>query len=147
MNYNGEFKIIDSREKAYVLGLIMADGGLFYNKRSGAYQVKIKLKKDDKYLLQKIHNIFPFFIEPKFEKRNDGNHSYYIYKYSKQFFKDLEENGILERKSYENCNNVFLPKLKKELFFSYLLGLFDGDGTIKQDNKGRIKNKESCLVF
>lgn len=141
MKYIGQFKTIDSKEKAYLLGLIMADGGLFYNKRSGAYQVKIKLKQSDKNLLDKIHNLFPFFIEPKIEKREDGNHSYYIYCYCKELFQDLQKLGILERKSYENANKVFLPELTKEFFFSYLLGLFDGDGTIKQDNKGRIRTE------
>lgn len=141
MKYQGQFKTIDSKEKAYLLGLVMADGGLFYNKKSGAYQVKIKLKKDDKLLLEKIHTLFPFFIEPRLEKRKDGKNSYYIYVYSKKFFQDLQNLGILERKSYDNANNVFLPKLKKEYFFSYLLGLFDGDGTIKQDKKGRIRTE------
>ena len=32
MDYKEEFKIIDTLEKAYVLGLIMADGNIFYNK-------------------------------------------------------------------------------------------------------------------
>lgn len=139
MKYKGEFKTIDSKEKAYLLGLIMADGGLFYNKRSGAYQVKIKLRKLDKELLDKIHNLFPFFTEPRLEKREDGKDSYYIYVYNKEFFKDLQTLGILERKSYENANEVYLPKLKRDLFFSYVLGLFDGDGTIFQDKKGRIR--------
>lgn len=139
MKYKGEFKIIDSKEKAYLLGLIMADGGLFYNKRSGAYQVKIKLKKSDKELLDKIYNLFPFFTEPRLEKRVDERDSYYIYVYSKEFFNDLKNLGILERKSYENANNVFLPKLNDEYFYSYLLGLFDGDGTIQQDKKGRVR--------
>jgi DNA-binding transcriptional regulator WhiA len=139
MKYQGQFKIIDSKEKAYLLGLIMADGCLFYNKRSGAYQTKIKLKQSDKELLDKIYNIFPFFTEPRIEKRADKNHSYYIYCYCKELFQDLQLHGILERKSYENANNVFLPILNDDLFFSYLLGLFDGDGTIFQDNKGRIR--------
>lgn len=139
MRYNGEFKIIDTEQKAYLLGLIMADGGLFYNKRSGAYQVKIKLKKSDKELLDKIHSTFPFFTEPRLERRVDGKDSFYIYAYCKEFFQDLQIQGILERKSYENADKVFLPDFTKELFFPYLLGLFDGDGTISQDNKGRIR--------
>lgn len=141
MKYNGEFKVIDTEQKAYLLGLIMADGGLFYNKKSGAYQVKIKLKKSDKELLDKIYSIFPFFTEPRLEKREDGKDSFYIYTYCKEFFQDLQVQGILERKSYENANKVFLPDLTRELFFSYLLGLFDGDGTISQDNKGRIRTE------
>ena len=139
MDYKEEFKIIDTLEKAYVLGLIMADGNIFYNKRSGAYQTKIKLKQSDLKILNDITILFPFFTKPKLEKRSDNNNSYYIYKYSKQLFKDLENNGILQRKSYDNANNVFMPNLSDDLFFSYLLGLFDGDGTIKQDKKGRIR--------
>lgn len=137
--YNNEFKQINTKEKAYVLGLIMADGGLFYNKTSGAYQTKLKLKQSDKKLLVQIQNIFPFFTTPRLESREDGHHSYYIYRYNKQLFLDLKSNGILERKSYENANNVFLPKLSKTLFFEYVRGLFDGDGSIEQDSKGRIR--------
>ena len=141
MKYNGEFKMIDSKEKAYLLGLIMADGCLFYNVRAGSYQVKIKLKKADKDLLYDIHSLFPFFIEPKLEKRSDNKDSYFIYCYSKRFFQDLKTHGLTERKSFENANKVFLPELNEVFFFSYLLGLFDGDGTISQDKKGRIRTE------
>lgn len=95
MDYKGELSNINTPEKAYLLGLIMADGGLFYNKRSGAYQVKIKLKKSDKELLDKIYQTFPFFTEPRLESRKDGNNSYYIYRYNRQLFKDLESHGVL----------------------------------------------------
>lgn len=138
-NYNREFENIDSPEKAYVLGLIMADGGLYYSRQSGAYQTKIKLKQSDKQLLIDIQNEFSFFTEPRLERRKDGHHSYYIYRYNKQCFLDLQSNGILERKSYENCNKVFMPDLTDSMFFDYLRGLFDGDGTIFQDSKGRIR--------
>lgn len=139
-NYNNEMNIIDTEEKAYLLGLLMADGGLFYNKTSGAYQTKLKLKKSDKEILIKIQNKFPFFTEPILEKAEFG--AYYIYRYNKQLFLDLKNNGILERKSYENANNVFLPNsiINSKLFlFNYLRGLFDGDGSIFQDSKSRIR--------
>lgn len=139
MEYKGEFKVIDTKEKAYVLGLIMADGNIFYNVKSGAYQVKIKLQQADYDLLYKIHVLFPFFIEPRLEKRKDGNDSYYIYKYSKEFFEDLQNLGILQRKSFENADKVFMPYLEDDFFFSYVLGLFDGDGSIFQDSKARIR--------
>ncbi len=141
-NYNNEMNIIDTEEKAYLLGLLMADGGLFYNKTSGAYQTKLKLKKSDKEILIKIQNEFPFFTEPRLEKAEFG--AYCIYRYNKQLFLDLKNNGILERKSYENANNVFLPNsiINSKLFlFNYLRGLFDGDGSIYE------KNKSMCIQF
>lgn len=137
--YNNEMSIIDTQEKAYLLGLLMADGGLFYNKKSGAYQTKLKLKEADKELLVKIQSKFTFFTEPRLERREDNKNSFYIYRYNKQLFLDLVKNGLLERKSYENAEKVFLPSLSNELFFDYVRGLFDGDGSIFQDSKGRIR--------
>lgn len=139
MKYKGELSIIDNAEKAYLLGLIIADGCLFYNKTSGAYQTKIKLKKSDGYLLNKIHKLFPFFTEPRLETRSDKKDSYYIYKYSKELFMDLQKHGVFERKSYENADKVFLTPLSDTLFFDFLRGLFDGDGTITQSKKGHIR--------
>ena len=50
-----------------------------------------------------------------------GNHNQFqvYYCYCKELFQDLQIQGILERKSYENANNVFLPELNNELFFSF----------------------------
>ena len=43
--------------------------------------------------------------------------------------------GVLQRKSYENKNNMHLPKINKNLFQYFIRGLFDGDGTYTIVNK------------
>lgn len=139
--YKNEFEKIDTKEKAYVLGLLASDGCIYYTGRGGSCGIKLKLQEKDKDLLDKISDLFPFFCKPKLEinRSSIGGNSYYIYCYSKKFFNDLKLLGIYERKSYENRNLCFLPELEKDLFFSYLLGYFDGDGTISQDSLGRIR--------
>lgn len=139
MQYNGEFKLIDSLEKAYLLGLIIADGSNIYNKQSGGYSTTIKLKKSDEYLLDKIVSIFPFFKKGKTETSKKGFKSEYIRKYDKNLFNDLLNHGVFPRKSFENASKIFLPKLNKELFFAYLHGICDGDGTIYQSKEGWIR--------
>lgn len=53
IKYKGEFKNIDTPEKAYVLGLIYSDGCVMvYGK--GSYRVSITLHEDDLPLLKII---------------------------------------------------------------------------------------------
>lgn len=139
MRYTNELSKIDTTEKAYLLGLLVSDGTIHHNKQSGAYCTTLKLKESDKPLLEEIINIFPFFKLGKVEIHKDGFRSYYINHYNKQLFLDLQKNSVLTRKSYENANNVWLPEFSEDLFFAYLHGLFDGDGTIQQSKKGHIR--------
>lgn len=139
MQYKGEFKLIDTLEKAYMLGMLQADGAMIINIRAQSVCTKLKLKAEDKYLLDSIHKIWSFFTEPKLEVHKSGKKSYYIYSYNRELYNDLTMNGILPRKSYENANNSFIPSLDNNLFISYLLGMLDGNGTIQTDKNGHIR--------
>lgn len=139
MQYKGEFKLIDTLEKAYMLGMLQADGAMIINIRAQSVCTKLKLKAEDKYLLDSIHKMWSFFTEPKLEVHKSGKKSYYIYSYNRELYNDLTMNRILPRKSYENANNSFIPSLDNNLFISYLLGMLDGDGTIQTDKNGHIR--------
>lgn len=139
MQYKGEFKLIDTLEKAYMLGMLQAEGVIIINIRAQSVCTKLKLKAEDKYLLDSIHKMWSFFTEPKLEVHKSGKKSYYIYSYNRELYNDLTMNGILPRKSYENANNSFIPSLDNNLFISYLLGMLDGDGTIQTDKNGHIR--------
>ena len=139
MQYKGEFKLIDTLEKAYMLGMLQAEGAIIINIRAQSVCTKLKLKAEDKYLLDSIHKMWSFFTEPKLEVHKSGKKSYYIYSYNRELYNDLTMNGILPRKSYENANNSFIPSLDNNLFISYLLGMLDGDGTIQTDKNGHIR--------
>jgi DNA-binding transcriptional regulator WhiA len=139
MQYKGEFYLINTLEKAYFLGLLQADGAMLINKRAQSVCTKLKLKAEDKYLLDILHKKWEFFTLPKHEIHKSGKESYYIYSYNRDLYNDICMNGVLPRKSYENSNNSFMPDLDEDLFISYLLGLLDGDGTIQRDKFGHIR--------
>ena len=79
MQYKDEFYLIDTLEKAYMLGLLQADGAMLINNRAQSVCTKLKLKAEDKYLLDSIHKKWSFFTEPKLEVHKSGKKSYYIY--------------------------------------------------------------------
>ena len=119
--YNSEFKIIDTKNKAYTLGLIYSDGCITWNERQ-SYQCKIKIKDLD--VLEKIHKEFPFFCAPKITSS-----CYYIYCYSKELVSDLMEHGLVPSKSIKNVHLLKNPGI---LCYpgDFLRGVFDGDGNV-----------------
>lgn len=139
MKYTNEFSKIDTEIKAYILGLLTADGCVAFNQKSGAYSTTLKLKEEDGYLLDGIVNHFPFFRQNKPEVSKSGFTSRYIRHYSKQMSLDLIALNVHPRKSFENSNKVRLPVLNDKMFIRYLHGFMDGDGTINQSKLGHIR--------
>jgi len=127
------FEKIDSEEKAYFLGWIMADGYISstYGKNGSLKQHKLRivLKSADRELLEKFNKALngnlPItdFIQKTFggeypASRIDVNCT--------KLCKDLIRLGVIPGKS----NNESMPKLAKKLTRHFLRGLFDGDGSL-----------------
>jgi hypothetical protein len=115
------FNKIDTKNKAYIVGFIFADGGLFKN------YLNIGIHSKDISVLN--------FIKTEL---NYNGKLYYIKEYvkltisSKQIINDLNNIGIIENKTYLNDK---LPNIPNEFFSSFLLGFFDGDGSIYKSSK------------
>ena len=126
--YNNEFEIIDTQDKAYLLGLFYADGCVteFYrkNKTYTSTGCSLALDKADAELLNEIKLAFPFF---KMYEHNCGR-SLCIKVTSKKTYVDLVNNGCLPRKSVDNRYNLHLPEISEELLPHFIRGYFDGDG-------------------
>ncbi len=126
------FEDIDSREKAYWLGFIFADG--YITKDS---YVGIALNSCDKEHLE------------KFKKAIGSNHIIHTYKcsdncfsnpnnyYSRLLFKsekmcsDLEKIGCVEHKSLV----LSFPKISPLFYKDFIRGYFDGDGSLSFSKK------------
>ncbi|MFX1373303.1 MAG: hypothetical protein ACFFCE_15730 [Promethearchaeota archaeon] len=126
------FKNINTKEKAYWLGFIFADGSISY-KKSGKRYKNINLRfrfglnaKDIDSIntvdcLAKIIGIEPKYVNVK----TNGLYGFEIT--SDIFAKYLIKHGLIigKMKTY----TIELPKLnKQELYLAFLLGFFDGDG-------------------
>lgn len=119
-------EIIDTQEKAYILGLCFADAYA-----SGSY---ISLKDGDQDILFTIANYLelpaPVYKEPDPSR------------YSKKGYwrLGLKHNAILLRKHWgankiAGAKKLILPTVPPTLLNHFLRGLFDGDGCYSIDNR------------
>lgn len=128
------FNKIDTKDKAYWLGFLYADGNI-ERKKKGSKRVSINIHKKDEWIIDQ-------FI--KMINANKNNKYYYkdnirIRIYSTELANDLIKHGCVPRKS----KIIKLPLLdSRELYLAFLLGFFDGDGT-----QNRTKITTGSLVF
>lgn len=111
------FKVIDSEEKAYWLGFILADGHVSDD------GVIIALSEKDKSHLSKFLNCVN--SNSPIKERKSTN-SVVVNIYSKEMVGDLRNLGIMKNKSY----NATFPEISEELEIPLIRGIFDGDGSI-----------------
>lgn len=128
--YNNELKVIDSPEKAYLLGLFYSDGCIIEN----PYTAHIVLHEDDKYLLDILLSKFPFFTLRKTHPK-----AWSLVCSRKSLVEDLKLNGLYPKKSVDNRDLLRLPKLDKNLVHHFIRGYFDGDGSVYRQKLGNTK--------
>lgn len=128
------FKQINTPDKAYWLGYLSADGTIC---KTG---YKVSLTSKDKDVIYRFKNAVGSghaisIIHQKDKRTNKIYTRWLIQICSKQFAQHLINQGVTSNKSNDCC----LPKLDDNLFYHYLRGLFDGDGSITSTNtKTRI---------
>jgi len=126
------FQSINSHEKAYWYGFLWADGCVQKNK-----VISLCINKRDKETLL------------NFRRAIGSNHPLKeIYKTGclqvafrcAIMYNDLYKLNIIPRKSYSNL----MPLIVDQLFSSFLLGIFDGDGHLQKNSLQITNTKETC---
>lgn len=136
------FDIIDTEEKAYILGLLYADG---YN-QTERNSVSIGLKEDDKEILEKMTEL----IQPtkpllclnlsNARKRvgfENAQNQYRLVIANKHISERLVELGCGKAKTY----NLIFPteeQVPSHLIRHFIRGYFDGDGSVSGDKQKQI---------
>ena len=143
INYNRNiFNKIDSEEKAYWLGFIVADGYLNINK----HMLRIKLgNKDRNHLIKFINFIGGNEEMLKSEIHSEtGNENFYVSLYSKEVMNDLLSLGIEQAKSGKEK----VCSIDKKYYRDFIRGLWDGDGFIRENLSGiGLVGSEEVLAF
>lgn len=139
------FESINNNNKAYVLGLLYADG--FNNVERG--QIKLALQERDKHILEDINKELESNIELRYRITNNINaqNCYELLICSRDMSNDLKELGCTQNKSL----TLKLPKPEQvplKFIPSFIRGYFDGDGSFWYNNVKYIKkNKEVSLYL
>lgn len=133
------FKNIDSPEKAYWLGFVLADGYVRLNSGGSLQRTPSKIFGLKLGAVDKLH-VYKFadFIDLKHDRvkieihAKTGNELYKIWLTSPTMFDDLGKLGITPNKSlkediYEDIDEKFISH--------YLRGIFEGDGYIRSNLK------------
>lgn len=136
-NYD-TFKNIDSEEKAYWLGFIAADGCVYQRAENASLIINIH-ERDAEHLekFKKFMNTNANVIHHVQNKGFSNNTPMVkIVLNNTTMIQDIIDKGVCPRKSL----TLKPPKIDKKYFLSYILGYFDGDGSISE-----LKNKEFSI--
>lgn len=139
------FDKIDTPEKAYILGLIYADGCSESSKKS---VITIALTESDSYLLEQIRDlIYPNKDRPlyyKETKHNNGRDMSYLSISSITLVEQLQRWGVHDRKSLTlKRPNFELGELESH----FIRGYFDGDGTVTTQNRWAFIGTEDFITW
>ena len=131
------FDSIDTPNKAYILGLLYADGCSSKNFNT----VRLMLQERDKSILEKIlvelESSHPLHFHPLHEKNSNWQNAYSISITNKHISQSLASHGVVPNKSFVL---TFPEWLDESLYRDFIRGYFDGDGHI-----GWGKNRSCSL--
>jgi len=123
------FENIDTEEKAYWLGMIMADGSITWQKtKAGISLYGIKLGLTDKEVMDKFKVFLGLGEETPYWVLNQPKCQpvYYLNITCHKIAQDLGKHGAVPHKT----NRIKIPVLKDEFIRHFIRGYFDGDGCI-----------------
>ena len=127
------FETIDTPEKAFLLGFIMADGSI----RRDSYQLTISQKESESWWLL---NMIREFIQPDAKSLTVSD---------SQISTDLRSKGIIPNKTYESTSDtvdLLWNSVPAEYKPDFLRGLLDGDESIRWFYQKPTSKTQSCHI-
>ena len=136
MKYNRELCVIDTQEKAYLLGQIYGDGN--NNCKAKGYRVMLASIAEDEPLYKRLSELFPFFRLAHFPSHPNVT---YLVCMVKQLCLDLNTLGMASPKTLKDKTGEFhFPDLREDLIPHFIRGYFDADGAVYLPKRVRSRN-------
>ena len=140
------FDNIDTPNKAYILGLIFADGNNFSGGRH--YTITIVLQEEDFEVLESIRKEIeyehPLFYDQRNIKNPKHKNTYRLVIQDEYMSKQLNNLGVVNNKSLKV---KFPDYISDELMPHFIRGYFDGDGSISYDYKRNKAHTSLCGTY
>jgi DNA-binding transcriptional regulator WhiA len=132
-----------TKESAYILGFIFADGSI--NTSLHHNQLNIELNKKDIEVLEFIRSNIQSSIKIyKYKRKHKKTKKYYfsvkVCFSSKEIVKDLIKLGCCPNKTHKE---IKVPCIPKEFYKDFIRGVFDGDGSVYITKN---KDKTGCYI-
>ena len=142
------FDIIDTQDKAYILGFLYSDGCNF----TDANRIILCLQDQDKHILDSIKECVgtnaPLYFNKLNEKNAKHKNTYSLTMRSKHMSKVLSDMGMVKAKS---LILKFPTNISKEMLPHFIRGFFDGDGVFPTDKTnytlGILGTEDFCIVL
>lgn len=135
------FENIDSPEKAYWLGFIAADGNI-YRREGHMGLISVSVKDNDieilKNLQQELKTTKPISLVQ--DKRRENTIMATLQITSDILCNQLLKIGIGVRKTFDLSISQICSNISKKFWSSFILGYFDGDGSIDIPENGVSKS-------
>ena len=117
-------------DMTYILGLIFADGNIQWNPKKSYRALTITASEKDKKNLEKIRVLLESTKKLLYSSKTK---SYRLIVNSKTMCKDLIALGVTPRKSL----TLLFPDIQKKYLPNFLMGVIDGDGTVRYVQRKR----------
>lgn len=137
------FQELDSKDKAYFLGFIYADG--FITKRSQGQSILgltlAEIEPIDKFK-KYIQTDKKVGYYKKANGYSDKSYEYKLALISDKLVSDIEKLGVTERKSL----TLTFPDIREDLIPHFIRGYFDGDGSVFLHKDSREEYSENIYL-
>lgn len=134
-NYNS-FENIDTPQKAYWLGFLAADGCVYVREHNAS--IILNIHERDVQHLEKFKGFLQSNVKINHHIQTEGYSNntpmVKLVLNSKKMAQDLIDKGVTPRKSL----TLNIPNIDKEYYLPYILGYFDGDGSISELKSGEF---------
>lgn len=135
------FDVIDGNEKAYWLGVLMADGSNDQKK----YKISFTQAENNKELAYKFKDFLksdhPVIITKRSLKNSNWQDVYSLHITSKTLSQSLAKHGVVQNKT----NICKFPEINPEYYSHFIRGYFDGDGYVGKNRFELCGTKEMVL--
>lgn len=132
------FSIIDTPEKAYVMGFWVADG--FLSNTGTEHNYQVGFSSADKEHLELVR----FLLKSDHKIYSQGTSCWRLVIGSKKLFSSLVSMGFDNRKSY---SAIYPDTIPLELTSHFIRGVFDGDGCISRQLRTKDKVPVVAIHF
>jgi hypothetical protein len=129
------FKVLDSPQKYYWIGLLYADGCITEVKEKSTFKVSIKLQRRDEAILFKFQDCLGTNSPISIEINKQGREYSRFNLYSLELVNDLKPYGLVPRKTHILKFPTGIFNNSEDCLRSFILGVFDGDGSISYNHK------------